>query len=233
MMRKGIYTKVGYDKFLNAVKRAYRDSHNVVSRFREVAGRKVIRGRAHCVAGVIEDLLAQFLKGAIPKRCGDLVFFVDQPIIIDHARQPRYPDLLICRQINNGYRLLYGAELKANIGWHHGRLHEIVDEAFTLLGQIRGAKKISGKLYDQRDKHCVFKVGNKFKYDVIIAVAPEGRGRELENVKETWEHGHGQRTRVIALCEGEANEWYDKDAPARARYDMFDMLLSRVRKCIA
>lgn len=87
---------------------------------------------------------------------GELVFFVDHPIMIDNAQQARYPDLLICRMDKGWYRMLYGVELKANIGWQKGRLASIVNDAANLLKLIRSAKKFRGKMYEDRDKYYAF-----------------------------------------------------------------------------
>lgn len=224
-----MYSKLKCDKFLDVVKKAYRLSHETEEYFPCENTREVVRGRGHCISGIVEDAFAAFLKAAIPSDRGDLTIFVDQPIVIDKAAQPRYPDIMVCRESNReDYEIVYCAELKTNTGWKRAQLNKLREDVVKLSGRLKSAKTITGKDYANRSIRYSFEVSPFMRFDVIVVAAADPLPVELEEMLVHFDSLPDECTRAMVLLRGEVNEWYAKKSQAYADHKAFKLLMDRI-----
>ena len=125
------------NKFLHSVQEAYSESWE--SHVTCVAGtnKEVIRGRARCIAGRVEDLFAEALYDVLSECIQGLLVFVDLPLSYeldeydDNGKKRKdicYPDVVVAQRKENQINILYLVELKVNLGW--GR-HKLAGEMFV------------------------------------------------------------------------------------------------------
>lgn len=228
-----MYSKLHGKSFLKAVRSAYRFSHELESRTMDLNDREIIRGRAHCVAGIIEDAFAVYLSQAIPRRYGELTLFIDQPIIINRARQPRYPDLMICREGDDcDYEILYAAELKANTGWQSAQIKNLYPNTLSLARDIKKAKSITAKDYADRRCRYTMKASPFFRFDIVIVAASECLSDELTKMVKDAAEAKDDTTRAMILLRGEVNQWYVSKQSGRVDESAFKLLMKRIGKSI-
>ena len=115
------------EQFLHNVQKAYEESYCCVTCTSGI-GKEVIRGRARCVAGRVEDLFAETLYDVLKDRITGLLIFVDLPLSYeydDNGKKTKaicYPDVVVAQMKEGRINVLYLVELKINLGWERHKL---------------------------------------------------------------------------------------------------------------
>lgn len=124
------------EEFLHNVQAAYKESWTSCASCNTIE--HVIRGRARCIAGKVEDLLAASLYDILNNRMPDLLVFVDMPLSYEieecdksgkRQKDICYPDIIIAQKKDNQINVLYLLEVKINLGW--GRHKLAGEESYT------------------------------------------------------------------------------------------------------
>jgi hypothetical protein len=119
-----------FELFLRSVQKIYTESWVSFTGCSKI-NRKVIRGRARCVAGQVEDLFGETVYDILNKHIKGLIVFVDLPLSYernDNGKRLKticYPDVVVAQRNESQIRILYLMEMKVNFGW--GR-HKLVGE---------------------------------------------------------------------------------------------------------
>lgn len=117
---------------LKGIRDAYSQSWNSILHCGGSGEKNVIRGRARCISGQVEDLIAETLYNYVVKELEDVIVFIDLPLSYetgeyDEKGAPEldicYPDVILARPNSDGkMEVLYMLELKVNLGWGRHKL---------------------------------------------------------------------------------------------------------------
>lgn len=118
------------EQFLRSVQKIYTESWVSFTGCSKI-NRKVIRGRARCVAGQVEDLFGETVYDILNKHIKGLIVFVDLPLSYEcnecddkgkRLKDVCYPDVVVAQMSDNKINILYLVELKVNFGWGRHKL---------------------------------------------------------------------------------------------------------------
>lgn len=117
---------------LKGIRDAYSQSWNSILHCGGSGEKSVIRGRARCISGQVEDLIAEMVYDYAAKELEDVVVFVDLPLSYETGEYDEkgvpefdicYPDVILARPNSDGkMEVLYMLELKVNLGWGRHKL---------------------------------------------------------------------------------------------------------------
>ena len=120
------------ERCLESIRDAYSKSWHSCLSCGGSAEKNVIRGRARCISGQVEDLIAEVVYDCVVEELRDVVVFVDTPLSYETGKiNPKgkpeldicYPDVILTRPNGNGkMEVLYMIELKVNLGWKRHKL---------------------------------------------------------------------------------------------------------------
>lgn len=119
------------EQFLRSVQDAYAESWVSCAGCATSNEEGVIRGRARCIAGRVEDLFAEVLYDILKDHIKGLMVFVDLPLSYElnecdnkgkKLKGICYPDVVVAQRKVNQINVLYLVELKVNLGWGRHKL---------------------------------------------------------------------------------------------------------------
>ena len=119
------------EQFLRSVQKAYAESWESCAICTPSEKQNIIRGRARCIAGRVEDLFAEALYDILKDRIEGLLVFVDLPLSYElnecddkgkNLKGICYPDVVVAQRMANQINVLYLVELKVNLGWGRHKL---------------------------------------------------------------------------------------------------------------
>ena len=155
--------------FVKAVEKAY-DSLKLVEGKGSV--KQVLRGRAKCASGLLEDIFASEVYDNIVGRNGQYVVLVDWPIshkLQGERNRTNYHDFILCRKQNSGIlQIIYVADLKTNCGYFRNSIDEIYGDMAGKLTNLKKAIKLTSRNLSEGDGTQLFKCAPTALYDLII-----------------------------------------------------------------
>ncbi len=179
------------EQFLRNVQDAYMESWKTCGACGVTVYNNVIRGRARCISGKVEDLLATALYEVLKDRVSNLHIFVDMPLSYDSkgcnrkgSRQKNicYPDIIISQKHDKQINVLYLLEVKVNLGWGRDKLAgdkvmPIEEEIAHRINALANTKVMSKKpigmtqnrsLHGDEEDSLEFVISSDTKYDLIL-----------------------------------------------------------------
>lgn len=119
------------EQVLKDIQKVYSESYNCFLSNGQKTDKNIIRGRARCVSGRVEDLTAELLFDWVKMKVDDVFVFVDLPLSFETCEKGKngkskldicYPDIVVARHVRERYEILYMVELKVNLGWGRHKL---------------------------------------------------------------------------------------------------------------
>lgn len=187
-------------EFLNHIavlyNKAKRRSYNV--------DKRVVKGRARCVASQTEEAFANFVCQSILGKKPGFRVLVDFPITIecDGGKSTRYIDFILVKSIeDNRYEIRYMVELKMNIGWMRDRILDTVRELRKQIAVMRRGH-LSSRPGGKNSKRLEFIFSKSARYDLVIVSGVNGELEELKKVQSDCNKRKCETTRLMILCDG-------------------------------
>ena len=235
-------TEPKMQEFLSTMLKAYHAAHR--PKIGNANG-KVIRGRAHCVAGVFEDAFANLVCTEILwKKETNCLAFTDFPITVEPPLdcskkkcETRYIDLMLCKlKEGSDCEILYMAELKTNTGWIRGTVSDRVEDNSNLLRHLKKKSTLISVRGDTLKEVCLpskysrykFSLSPRCRYDLII-LSGANAGHSLKHYKKF------QRAALASLMilTDDCISWRNtKGEVPSPRVDDYSLLDERIRKCV-
>lgn len=237
-------TNIKYDVepqvLLDRIREEYLKARKVL--FIKDASSNLKRGKSRNIDGIGEDLVADFIRLNLAD-IKDAFVFVNQPLSLNKSttkpqnkrRQPIYPDIAICKKIDdNSFEIRYIIDLKMDAG-HLGNLEKVCT---THDGEIQDIinDKVKRSL-DGEDKNIQYKFEidkNKIWYDVVI-VSAENRGKS-KAFQEKIQRVHSNKNIktpmqvLMLLNKGHLNDYNNKQY--KINDDDFATMISRARESV-
>lgn len=186
-------------EFLNRIavlyNKAKRRSYNV--------DKRVVKGRARCIAAQTEEAFANFVCQSILGKKHGFKVLVDFPITIecDGGKSTRYIDFILVKSIgDNRYEIRYMVELKMNIGWMRDRVLDTVKELRKQVEVMRQGH-LSSRPGGRNSKRLEFVLPKRARYDLVIVSGVNGELEELKKVQSACNKRKRETTRLTILCD--------------------------------
>lgn len=206
---------------------------------------RVMRGRAHCVAGYFEDAFADLIsKKIFWKKENRLRVFTDFPVTVEPAlrkgekkRETYYIDVMVCRDCGSGkFEILYMAELKTNTGWMRGKVKSRLEENQKFADHIsRPETIISVRSESLKDPvlsemltKCIFKASADFCYDLIVL---SGTNIDPDQLSDAAKFNN-EKGSLFVLTDDSVGGEHDKDFSPKPRKKDFKEMSSRIKRCL-
>ena len=189
--------------FLDGVASLYAKAKKPLSR---LVDKRVVKGRAKCVASQAEELFADFICKSILRTKKGYKVFVDFPITVKPGRdgkksETRYIDFILVRvSESDKYEILYMAELKLNTGWMRDRVSECANDMRSLRDCLREGD-ISAREPNLNSGRVKFVFNQRAFYDLIIF---SGANADLTSLKKEVKliNSQDDNTKAAILCDG-------------------------------
>ena len=213
------------DDFINSIRNEYEKARTAVAD----GEKNIFRGRSRCVSAIAEDLFAELIAHCVGN---DLYYFVDQPIICEMPGKTKTycPDLLVCKKnAENEYLICCMLDLKMDVGWFRNSISDVLQKFADAAADMKHADKLSGKDGKDKNKDLFFKVWPALYYGMVIVTAKnagkKNKAMELCDMSSKDDN-------VWVLSSGDHPNSYDKTVKFECRYDDFDKLIKKIKRCV-
>lgn len=213
------------EEFFKNIRNEYEKARTVVVG----DGKNIFRGRSHCISAIAEDLFAELICDCVGN---DLYYFVDQPIRckMNHLNQTYCPDLAVCeKKDDNKYFICYMMDLKMDVGWVRNDIDEKLKQLKEAADNITNAVELGGRHGKNKDEELLFEAYPDLCYDMVI-VSAENAGSKSKS-KELIDRSDSNDN-IWVLSSGVHPNSYDKTANFECRYDDFDQLIKKIKRCV-
>ena len=208
--------------FVKAVEKAY-------DRLKLVEGKgtvkQVLRGRAKCASGLLEDIFASEVYDNIVSRNDQYVVLVDWPIsykLQGGRKRTNYHDFILCRKQKSGIlQIIYVADLKTNCGYFRNSIGKTYDKMADKLKNLKKAIELTSRNLSEGDGTQFFKCPPSALYDLIIYSSVNSNANFVSQIDTCNKKNTGSK--AIVLCDF----LNDKET---VRADDFRFLEQRIRK---
>lgn len=189
--------------------------------------KNIFRGRSRCISAIAEDLFALLISKCVDN---ELYYFVDQPIKykINNKTTIYCPDLLVCKKKgDNKYLICHMIDLKMDVGWFRNKIDEKLKQLKEAADNIKKVVELSGKHGKNKDEELLFQASADLYYDMVI-ISAENAGSKSERIIA----GSVSDENIWVLSSGVHPNSYDKVPNFKYRYDDFDRLIKRIKRCV-
>lgn len=239
-----IFTK-RIEEFLHNVQKAYDESLKSCASCSTIGEKNVIRGRARCISGRVEDLFAEALYDVLKDSVEELRVFVDLPLSYERDERDDkgnkqkgicYPDVVVAQAKSDMMKVLYLVELKVDLGWgrhmlageviHNGervKVTPIEEIVMHKLQELIGVKTwcktpFCMKTWLEKDE-LQFVVSKDTRYDLIICSSKNVSQTALQKARERIGDNLRAVCQMYALSEKELSPKYDGKKKQRGAED--------------
>ena len=209
---------------------------------------RVVRGRAHCVAGYFEDAFADLIsKKIFWKKEKRLRVFTDFPITVEPAlrkqekkhkeRATYYIDVMVCCDCGEGeFEILYMAELKTNTGWMRGKVKSRLEENQKFANHISlpgtsisvRSESLKDSVLSEAFAKCNFKVSAGLCYDLIVL---SGTNIDPDRLSDAAKFNN-EKGSLFVLTDDTVGGEHEKNFSPKPRKKDFKELSSRIKRCL-
>ena len=140
------------------------------------------------------------------------------------------PDLLVCKKnAENEYLICCMLDLKMDVGWFRNNISDVLQKFADAASDLKHADKLSGKDGKDKYKDLFFKVCPDLYYGVAIVTA-KNSGKKDKTTELCYMSSKDEN--VWVLSSGDHPNSYDNDANLKCRYDDFDKLIKKIKRCV-
>lgn len=206
---------------------------------------RIVRGRAHCVAGYFEDTFADLIcKKILCKKEKRFRVFTDFPVTVEPALRNRekkheiyYIDVMVCRDCGEGnFEILYMAELKTNTGWMRGKVKSRLEENQKFAKHISLAdtsisarsESLKNSVLSEAFVKCSFKVSNSLCYDLIVL---SGTNIDTDQLSDAAKFNN-EKGALFVLTDDSVGGEHDKNFSPKPRKKDFEEMSNRIKRCL-
>ena|GEM_PF-2915173 len=223
-----------FDKFIENVSNAYQESRNVRA-YNNC--KNISRGRSHSCSSIFEDYVACLILEELSD-INDIFIFTDQPFSVKPDKNKRtftiYPDVLVCKKMQEKYKCFYMCDTKTDIGWIRKSLHDICDNKEKHTNYLCG-KTIDTKDGKNKGKKYTIEFDNNLIYDIVIISDGNGlKGEDdlIKKLKDPKYRDINERVNCFLLSEGDhLNDYREKKNISKSKND-YDNWITRIRNSI-
>lgn len=217
------------DKFIDNIHNEYVRARYVIKCTKT---KRVKRGRSRNISGIAEDLFAELILRSIKSL--HFRVFVDQPITLVGKNVTIYPDIVLCRRIDDSnFLIIYLIDLKMDVGFHKKDYTKKANELIKFCKKMKTSKLLKakiGEIEDAKKERIYFTIDENASYDMVV-ISSRNSGTPKQE-KTLLNYSNDIKSNIWVLSTGQHPNYYIKRNEIKPNYCDWNKLLDKIKKMI-